>query len=62
MWPLTASSKLKRTLFLRVSNCEVVKSKYFLGLTASGDDKNFHKVTKYHKIVDHISYNEAKEK
>lgn len=46
----------------KLLNGSIIKSKYFLGLTASGDDKNFHKVTKYHKIVDHISYNEAKEK
>ncbi len=47
---------------LKLLDGSIIKSKYFLGLTASGDDKNFTKVLKYRRIVDHISYSEAKDK
>ncbi len=47
---------------VKILDSSIIKSKYFLGLTASGDDKKFNRVLKYRKIIDHISYDEAKEK
>jgi len=47
---------------LRVFDQSIIKHKRFLGLTASGDDKNFRKILRFYKIIDYISAEEAKEK
>lgn len=47
---------------LKLFDGTIIESKKFLGLTASVDDKNFRKILKYHRIVDVISADEAKEK
>lgn len=47
---------------LKLIGKDIVKSNRFLGLTASGDDKNFWKILKFYPIIDTITQEEAKEK
>jgi superfamily II DNA or RNA helicase len=49
---------------LRVTVLDNIKIKYkkFIGLTANADDKNFRLITKYVKVIDTITIEEAKEK
>lgn len=46
---------------LKILNGTLVKSKMFLGLTASADDKNFRPIIRLHKVVDIITEQEAEE-
>jgi superfamily II DNA or RNA helicase len=45
---------------LKLIDSTLIKCKRFLGLTASGDDKNFRKITKFYSIIDVITAEEAK--
>lgn len=47
---------------LKIIDGTIIKFKRFLGLTGSGDDKNFKFITRHHKIIDYISGEEAIEK